>query len=188
LRAGKTSWIECQRVEVAGVSGKLLKLILDIGGKTRKVEIARADGKLRFLVDGKPLEADAVEVARGIYSILIGGESFEVRTEAAVGKLRVISRGREIFAVFRDPRQWRRRGGAALEAEGRQQIIAPMPGKIVRVLVKAGDPVETGQGLLVVEAMKMQNEIRSPKSGKVERLSVVEGQAVNAGEVVAVVA
>jgi biotin carboxyl carrier protein len=63
-----------------------------------------------------------------------------------------------------------------------------MPGKIVRVLVKAGDAVETGQGLLVVEAMKMQNEIRSPKSGKVERLSVVEGQAVNAREVVAVVA
>lgn len=165
-----------------------MKLSIDSGGKTRNVEIAQSDGKLRFLLDGQPLEADAVEVARGIYSILIGGESFEVRTEAAAGKLRVISRGREMFAAVRDPRQWRRRGGATLEAEGRQQIIAPMPGKIIRVLVKAGDTVETGQGLLVVEAMKMQNEIRSPKSGKVERLSVVEGQAVNAGEVVAVVA
>lgn len=165
-----------------------MKLTIDFGGKTHNVEVAQEDGQLRFLLDGKPLEADAVEVARGIYSILIGGDSFEVRTEAAAGKLRVILRGREMFATVRDPRQWRRRGGAALEAEGRQQIIAPMPGKIVRVLVKAGDAVQTGQGILVVEAMKMQNEIRSPKSGTVERLSVVEGQAVNAGEVVAVVA
>jgi biotin carboxyl carrier protein len=165
-----------------------LKLSIDFGGKSHCVEVAQSDGKLRFLLDGKPLEADAVEVARGIYSILIGGESFEVRTEEAAGKLRVISRGQEMYAAVRDPRQWRRRGGAALEAEGRQQIIAPMPGKIIRVLVKAGESVATGQGLLVVEAMKMQNEIRSPRSGTVERLSVVEGQAVNAGEVVAVVA
>jgi biotin carboxyl carrier protein len=165
-----------------------LKLSIDFGGKTRNVELTQADGKLHFLLDGKPLEADAVEVARGIYSILVGGESFEVRTEAVAGRLRVMSRGREMIADVRDLRQWRRRGRAALEAEGRQQIIAPMPGKIIHVLVKAGDAVETGQGLLVVEAMKMQNEIRSPKSGTVERLCVSEGQTVNAGEVVAVVA
>jgi biotin carboxyl carrier protein len=60
-----------------------------------------------------------------------------------------------------------------------------MPGKIIRVLVQAGDKVEAGQGLLVVEAMKMQNEIRSPKSGTVERLLVKEGQPVNAGEILA---
>jgi biotin carboxyl carrier protein len=63
-----------------------------------------------------------------------------------------------------------------------------MPGKVVRVLVKAGDQVEAAQGLLVVEAMKMQNEIRSPKGGTVERVLVKEGQAVNAGEVLCVVA
>jgi biotin carboxyl carrier protein len=74
-----------------------------------------------------------------------------------------------------------------LEAQGRQQIVAPMPGKVVRVLVSAGDEVAAGQGLLVVEAMKMQNEIRSPKQGKVERFEVQEGQAVNAGEVLCVV-
>ena len=63
-----------------------------------------------------------------------------------------------------------------------------MPGKIIRVLVKAGDSVEMKQGLLVVEAMKMQNEIRSPKSGTVERLMATEGQAVNTGEVLAIIA
>ena len=74
-----------------------------------------------------------------------------------------------------------------MEAEGSQSVIAPMPGKVVRLLVKAGEAVEAGKGILVVEAMKMQNEVRSPKSGKIERLLVSEGQAVSAGEVLAVV-
>jgi biotin carboxyl carrier protein len=80
---------------------------------------------------------------------------------------------------------WRGRRHGALEAEGRQQITAPMPGKVVRVLLQEGDTVEAGQGLLVVEAMKMQNEIRSPKSGRVEKLFAKEGLAVNAGDVLA---
>jgi len=74
-----------------------------------------------------------------------------------------------------------------IESEGSQRVIAPMPGKVVRVLVKVGDAIEVGNGILVVEAMKMQNEVRSPKSGKIERLLVSEGQAVSAGEVLAVV-
>jgi biotin carboxyl carrier protein len=91
----------------------------------------------------------------------------------------------EFTAEVIDPRAWSGRRHTAVEAEGRQQIVAPMPGKVVRLLVKAGDAVEAGQGLLVMEAMKMQNEIRSPKSGVVERLLATEGQAVNAGEVLA---
>jgi biotin carboxyl carrier protein len=101
--------------------------------------------------------------------------------------LRIVAGNREFSARVRDPRQWRRNRGTAAEAEGRQQVVAPMPGKIVRVLVKAGDKVVLKQGLLVVEAMKMQNEIRSPKSGTVERLLVNEGQTVNAGEILAIV-
>jgi biotin carboxyl carrier protein len=96
--------------------------------------------------------------------------------------------GRHYEARVDDPRQWKGRRGGALEAEGRQQIIAPMPGKVVRLLAQQGEAVQAGKGLVVVEAMKMQNEIRSPKSGTVERLLVQEGQAVIAGEVLAVVA
>ena len=77
-----------------------------------------------------------------------------------------------------------RKHGAA-EMEGQQQILAQMPGKVIRLLVLVGDEVEAGQGLVVVEAMKMQNEIRSPKKGKVERVLATEGQNVNAGEVLA---
>ncbi len=66
--------------------------------------------------------------------------------------------------------------------------MAPMPGKVVRILVRTGDPIEAGQGIAIVEAMKMQNEVRSPKTGRVERLFVVEGQTVNAGDALATVA
>ncbi len=107
--------------------------------------------------------------------------------ELAGAALRTTVGSREFKVVIQDEREWRRKRGGALEAEGRQHVLAPMPGKIVRVLVQAGDAVRAGQGLLVVEAMKMQNEIRAPKSGTIDRMAVLEGQTVNAGEVVAIV-
>ena len=116
----------------------------------------------------------------------MNGESYEVRIAVANdSKLTLQTRHHEFVAEVVDPRAWRGRRHGAVEAEGRQQIVAPMPGKVVRVLVKAGDKVEAGQGLLVVEAMKMQNEVRSPKTGTVERLLAKEGQPVIAGEVLA---
>jgi len=169
-----------------------MKLAIELGGKQHIVELVRAGERLRCNLDGKALEADAVELAHGVYSILMGGESLEVRVEprskVGVSGLRVVVGSREFSADVRDARQWRRRRGAAAEAEGRQQVLAPMPGKIIRVLVKAGDSVEMKQGLAVVEAMKMQNEICSPKSGVIERIMVTEGQTVNTGEVLAIIA
>ena len=165
-----------------------MKLAVNIGGRTRSVEIGAQGRRVYGELDGRPFEADATEVAPGIWSILLGGQSFEVCVEPHSPALRILVAGREFSAEIIDPRRWRRRRGTALESEGRQQVIAPMPGKVIQVLVKAGDAVEAGQGLLVVEAMKMQNEIRAPKSGAVERLFVAEGQAVNAGDVLAIVA
>jgi len=169
-----------------------MKLAIELDGRPRTVELTRVDDRLCISLDGERLDADAVEVARGIYSVLLGGESFEVRLEPQADTsgtaLRVIVGGRELSARIRDPRQWRRLDSASSEAAGRQQVAAPMPGKIIRVLVKQGDSVEAKQGLLVVEAMKMQNEIRSPKTGRVERLMATEGQAVNAGEILAIIA
>ena len=156
--------------------------------KTRSVELVREGGRLMLALDGRPVEADAVEVSAGTYSILLGGQAFEVRVQPVGDGVRLHTGGEEFWAQVLDPRAWRGQRGGVLEAEGRQEVTAPMPGKVVRLLVKAGDAVEAGQGLLVVEAMKMQNEIRAPKTGKVERLLVAEGQAVNAGEVLAVVA
>ena len=173
-----------------------MKLEIEIRGRTRTLEIERRSGnsgggagKLACRLDGQPVEVDAVEVATGVYSILLGGRALEVRVQPVEGTrgLRVHVGGEEVSAEISDPRTWRGKRGTALQAEGRQQILAPMPGKVIRVLVGHGDAVEAGQGLLVVEAMKMQNEIRSPKSGKVERVVVSEGQAVIAGETLAVV-
>ncbi len=194
---------------------------IEFAREARTIEVERTGEHLHCAIDGRALEASAVEIAPGVYSILIGGESLEARVEPSATGLRVIVAGREYAAALRAPRQWRRaRGaaaqagggrpasgagrqsaaaireprqgrrdrGAAAQAEGRQQVVAPMPGKIVRVLVKAGETVQAGQGIVVVEAMKMQNEVRAPKSGILERLLVTENQAVSTGELLAVVA
>jgi len=163
-----------------------MKYEVHMEGKTRVVELEHHGGAWRISLDGQPVAADVIEISPGVYSILLDDRSHEVRVMTAPdGSLKVQSGLYEFAAKVVDPRSWRGRRHGVLEAEGRQQILAPMPGKVVRLLVKVGDKVEAGQGLLVVEAMKMQNEIRSPKSGVVERLQAKEGQAVNAGDVLA---
>jgi biotin carboxyl carrier protein len=161
-------------VQLTGPSGK----------KTRVVELERSANGWRATMDGQPVEADAVEIAPHTFSVLLHGESHEIRIAPQHdGTLKVQAGLQEFTAEVVDPRAWSGRRHGALEVEGRQQISAPMPGKVVRVLVSAGDKVEAGQGLFVVEAMKMQNEIRSPKTGTVERLLAKEGQPVNAGDI-----
>lgn len=164
-----------------------MKLEVQIEGRAHLVELVQTRDLSRWFADGQRFAADAVEVSPAVYSVLLDGEAFEVRIDKVGAELRAAVNGREHKIAIRDPREWKKNRGGAAEAEGRQQVVAPMPGKVVRVLVTIGDQVQAGQGLMVVEAMKMQNEIRTPKSGKIERLSVLEGQTVNAGEVVAVV-
>ena len=155
-----------------------------INNTRRIIELERDANRWRISLDGVAVDADAVEIAPNVFSVLLNGKSHEIRvTPTATGALILQTGGNEFTAEFIDPRAWRGRHHTALEAKGRQQIVAPMPGKIVRVLVRTGEKVQAGQGLLVVEAMKMQNEIRSPKSGSVGRLLVKEGQPVNAGDV-----
>jgi biotin carboxyl carrier protein len=157
--------------------------------KTRVIELERDGAGRRVTLDGRAIAVDAVEIAPNTLSILLDGQSFEINvTPSPDGKLKLQIGSQEFIAEVIDPRAWSGRRHGAVEAEGRQQIVAPMPGKIVRLLVRAGDHVEAGQGLLVVEAMKMQNEIRSPKNGTVERVLAKEGQPVNAGDVLCVVA
>jgi len=158
------------------------------GTKLRTVELARDADRWKILLDGQPVDADVVEIAPHTLSLLLDGQAFEIRvTPLPDGALKLQTGLHEFTAAVADPRAWRGRKHGALEAEGRQQVFAPMPGKVIRILVQEGDTVEAGQGLLVVEAMKMQNEIRSPKGGTVERLHVKEGQPVNAGEVLCIV-
>lgn len=157
--------------------------------KPRVVELERHASGWRVTLDGRPVAVDVAEITPNTLSVLLDGQSFEINvTPSPDGKLKLHAGTQEFTAEVIDPRAWSGRRHSSVEAEGRQQIVAPMPGKVVRLLVKAGEHVEAGQGLLVVEAMKMQNEIRSPKSGTVERILAQEGQPVNAGEILCIVA
>jgi biotin carboxyl carrier protein len=169
----------------------IMKYEAVIDGKHRSVEIipsADKTSRIVMTIDGRQVEADAVKIAPSVYSIILNGRSFEVRRESdAAGPLFHIG-GSKYRVEITDPRSWRRERSAGINPSGPQQIAASMAGKVVRVLVAQGDRVESGQGLLVVEAMKMQNEIRSPKSGTVERVLAKQGQSVSPGEILAVIA
>jgi biotin carboxyl carrier protein len=165
-----------------------VQLSSSVGKKTRVIELERHASGWHVTLDGKAVAVDAVEIAPNTLSILLDGQSFDISvTPSPDGKLKLQSGTHEFTGEVIDPRAWSGRRHGILEAEGRQQIVAPMPGKVARLLVKAGDHVEAGQGLFVVEAMKMQNEIRSPRSGTVERVHAKEGQPVNAGEILCIV-
>jgi biotin carboxyl carrier protein len=152
------------------------------------VELERQGASYRVKLDGEPVNADVAQIAPNTISVLLDGQAFEVHvTPSHDGTIKLQSGPHEFTAELQDPRAWLGRKHGSAEVEGQQQIVAPMPGKVIRLLVKIGDQVEAGQGLVVVEAMKMQNEIRSPKTGKVERLPVKDGQNVNAGDVLCVV-
>jgi len=123
-----------------------------------------------------------VEVEPGVYSILVDGASHEVRVEA--GQVTVGKRHFDYYVD--DPRQWNRSGDSA-GGKGRASIVAPMPGKVVRILVAAGDEVAAGQGIVVIEAMKMQNEMKAPRAGRVAAIQARENDSVVAGAVLAVI-
>lgn len=164
-----------------------MKIEVQLHGIKKSVEVRATADRLQFFIDGRALEADFVHIANGIYSILIARQSFEVRVERRGLFLEATVNGRMYQAEIADPRRLKQ-GRSGIEAEGRQRVVSSMPGKVVRLLVAVGDRVESNAGLLVIEAMKMQNEVRSPKSGQIERILIVEGQAVNAGDVLAVIA
>ena len=159
-----------------------------IDGHAYQVSVDRTTMGYSCTVDGEPFELDVAPVARDVLSILHDGRSYEARREGSpTGESHVLVGGRRFRAELRDPRSLRSRRASLGAVAGPVGIHAPMPGKVIRLLAAAGDEVESGQGLLVVEAMKMQNEIRSTKKGKVVRMAVQEASAVNAGDLLAII-
>jgi biotin carboxyl carrier protein len=133
-------------------------------------------------VNGKPAEpettADFVEVEPGIYSAIVDGCSFEI----AITGSEVEVAGFRMQVQREDLRKWNP-AAAARQGSGRESVTTPMPGKVVRLLVAEGDQITAGQGLVVVEAMKMQNEMKAPRAGRVVSIAVKPHDAVNAGAV-----
>src|SRR5690348_2581424 len=132
-----------------------MKLEVRIGTLTNRFEIRRTGTHQFALTSEDGAQIDAIEVAPNTYSILVNGRAFEAVVIAAPEGMLVRCAGREFHAIVSDPRAWRGVRGAVFESQGKQQVTAPMPGKVVRVLVNTGETVVAGQGLVVVEAMKM---------------------------------
>jgi biotin carboxyl carrier protein len=165
---------------------------VEVHGRTRRAEVERSDRGFAVILDGHRHVVDVTPINGAISLILDDGKSYEVsiaEQPAGSGNLTVHVNGRVVSAVVGTSRgSWAKRGleGSA-SGRGPQQVIAPMPGKVVKLLVKPGDQVAAKQGVVVVEAMKMENELRSPKAGTVIEVKIAEGASVEAGAVLVVI-
>jgi biotin carboxyl carrier protein len=166
---------------------------VEVGGHNRSIAIEPAGGTLfRVAIDGHPHLVDAIRVGEFALSLIVDGDSgtsreAQVVPAGASGESLVWLDGR-IATVTVDGRRTRRgRADAAGRTDGVQSIVAPMPGRVVRILVAPGDEVAARQPVVVVEAMKMENELRSPKAGRVKDVPVSEGASVEAGRVLIII-
>jgi biotin carboxyl carrier protein len=147
--------------------------------------------KWQILVNDNPVEIDTddltavTQVQPGVYSVLLDGKQFRVTVMATREGMRLEARGRHFTVEVVDPRNISRRS-RTMVGSGRQNVNALMPGKVIRVLVREGDVVESGSGLVVVEAMKMQNEMKASRAGRVVEVRVGDGDTVIAGEALVV--
>lgn len=159
---------------------------LEIAGRKRcvdlPVDVADA-GTLSCAVDGRAMDVDVRTVQAGVLSVIVGGRQYRCVLDGDA----VVIEGRRHEFVVDDPRSLRGRRGAVEEAAGPRAVKAPMPGRVVRVLVSEGDEVVEQQGVVVIEAMKMQNELKAPKAGRIAKVAVKVDTTVVAGEVLIVV-
>ncbi|MFZ0481425.1 MAG: biotin/lipoyl-containing protein [Terriglobales bacterium] len=158
-----------------------------VAGKQHRLELDRAGTGWQCRLDGKEIHVDAVLPRRDVLSLIVEGHAFEIKREQTATDLHMWVGSSRYAVELRDPRSLRARQGLTQDEKGPRKIVAPMPGRVVRLLVEEQSEVETGQGILVVEAMKMQNEIKSPKKGTVKKIVPAVGATVNAGDVLAIV-
>jgi len=171
---------------------------VEVGEKLRIISVKRAGASFRIDIDGRVVLVDARHVGELALSMLVGGDNGHVPARSVDVALAArdqpgaydVHVGSQIVPLTIRPAgafsRHNRQPGAA-SGNGPQRVTAPMPGKIVRLLVKAGDTVAARQGLVVIEAMKMENELRASRPGRVRDMSVSEGQSVDAGALLLVV-
>jgi biotin carboxyl carrier protein len=166
-----------------------MAFIAKLGEQTYTVEIEEiGKGLYRIAVDGNEFLVDGKKTGRTNYSLIVDNRSFEIEVDNAEDEYRVLVDGRNYHVNLVDERRVRVGGAQSeLQLQGRQKVSVPMPGKVIAVLVSAGDVVEKGQGLVIVEAMKMENEVRSPVAGEIKEIKVKPGDAVEGGAVLVIV-
>ena len=164
-----------------------MRLLVQINGAAQELEILAPGPDCRYRFgNGEERTANVELPEPGAYSILTNGRIYEARVEETLDGLVVVVDGHRFEIEVQDPRRWKAKA-AGMGGEGIATVRALMPGKVVRVLAAPGDSVEAGQGILVVEAMKMQNEMKAPRAGRVLKISVQAGSAVAAGDVLATI-
>ena len=167
-----------------------MKLHASVGEFNANVEFRRAGDRVFASVGEREYELEIHGLQTGRSLLLWDGQVFDCRVEGELlsGQTLDVIVGTSRYAVtLTDPKRLRSAASAGAHAGGAANVVAPMPGKVVRILVEAGDEIEAGAGIMVVEAMKMQNEMKSPKAGTVAALNVEVGATVNGGDVLAIV-
>ena len=164
-----------------------MKYVATLDGTSHVVEVAGGDGRYRLTIGDDVWEVDARLTAQGIYSLLIGGVSYVADVVDHEGTCLVDVGGEAYEVLVEEQTRWiiRTRGGAAGAGAG-QTVRAPLPGKITHVAVRPGDRVQAGDTLVVIEAMKMENEFKAAAAGAITEVRVSVGQAVNPGDVMVV--
>lgn len=167
-----------------------MKLIAETNDQTHEIEVKRVDDKVFADIDGRKYELEASEPEPNVYLFKHDGKVFQifVSPQQKPNEPFAVNAGNHDFDVkIIDPKRLRGTNSASDQANGAAEIKTAMPGKLVRVLVEEGAEVKKGDGVLVVEAMKMQNEMKSPKDGIIKEIRFAEGSTVNAGDVLAVI-
>jgi acetyl/propionyl-CoA carboxylase alpha subunit len=167
-----------------------MKVHAEIGDDKYELELKREGGWIRAWIDGEPFDTEVSQPEPNVFLFKHQGRIIEAFVEPDLGAGRSRSvwiKGNEYDVRIFDPKRLRGSETVSGQDEGRAEIRSAMPGKVVRVLVELGDEVEKGAGVIVVEAMKMQNELKTPKSGTVKSIKVAEGDTVSAGDVLATI-
>jgi biotin carboxyl carrier protein len=167
-----------------------MKLHATIAETELDVEIRREQGRVYANVDGREYELEAHQRSSTVMLRTADGKIFDCRVEniSSSGQpIEVFVGARRYTLKLTDPKRLRAAAAVSGNADGATRIVAPMPGKVVRVLVEPGAQVEAGAGVIVVEAMKMQNEMKAPKTGTVVAINAAVGATVNGGDVLAVI-
>lgn len=163
-----------------------MTLWLDVEGRQRRIELPTplpSEGVILCMLDGKSIEVNVRVIDPGMLSLVIEGRQYRCVLDGDA----VLVAGHRVEFSVNDPRSLRGRRNSNEGVAGARSVKAPMPGRVVRVLVEEGDEVMEQQGIIVIEAMKMQNELKSPKAGRVIKVAVSSEATVNAGEVLMIV-
>lgn len=164
-----------------------MKLEAQSGESTCTFEFDERGGTFRLSLDGREIEGDVLQPEPGVFSFMVGHRVVEFHVSKLPGietrRVVTVTGTTDVRIIDRKHRS----PGDEAEGDGQQIMLAPMPGKVVAILAAVGDTVERGQGVLVVEAMKMQNELKSHRDGTIKEIRASEGENVNAGDVLVVI-